>query len=171
MSKQQQRMMEEQQNHRLHEQMQGSMWREQKDMKAEYLSELTSTSLSQGTIDVLDNYISPDWILANIDSSEYNELRWLSRLVLRKVFAMHPGHESTIQGKHRAFAFNDEDDYLEALTEQEEVILETFIEGYIKRASRAKSGWQQDKMGETIAVSEVRNEKSNEDGFLSGLFS
>lgn len=141
------------------------------NLASRYLKTLSDTTLSQGTITVLDNLLTQDFVLGNVTDAEYNELKWLTRLTSRKVFAMHPRHDSALVGERRAFLLDDPDETLEPLTEQEKITIENFIRGVFMRASRARDGWQQEQMSKTYTVSEIRDEDDNDDKLMKGLFS
>lgn len=140
-------------------------------LKDQYLEKLTDTTLSQGTITVLDNLLTQDYVLANISDAELDEIKWLSRLTARKVFAMHPAPESVLQGERRAFLLDDPDNKLEPLMQMERIQIQNFIRGIFLRASRARDGWQQEQMSKTYTVSEVRDQNDGDDKLLRGLFS
>lgn len=140
-------------------------------LASQYLQTLSDTTLSQGTITVLDNLLTQDFVLGNLTDAEYNELKWLTRATTRAVYAMHPRHDSALTGERRAFLLDDPDETLEPLTDQERITIENFIRGVFMRASRARDGWQQEQMSKTYTVSEIRDEDDNEDSLMRGLFS
>lgn len=127
------------------------------EVKADYLRELTDSPLNEGTTDVLENMLSQDWVLANFKHEEVTEVKWLLRLLKRKVKAMHPPADSTVTGRFRAYVCDDKEEQLQPLTQHQELYLDQFFNGVFSRVSRAREGWQQDKMNESIARSEVNN--------------
>lgn len=134
----------------------------------EYLESLTNHDLDKNTIDTLQNLLSKDFVLGNLQEAEKDELKWLFRSVKRRVVAMHPPEESYVQGDYRKFLHDDEGDGFKALSDAEKEGIWHIIVGVHARVTRSVEGWQQEEFGKVYAVSERRD--GDDDGGLGGLF-
>lgn len=140
--------------------------------KTEYLRKLTDSALDAETVQVLDNLLSQDFVLANYKDAEVTETRWMMvETTMLRVEAMHPPQGSGMTGARRAFMMDDEAQSLNPLTDHEKQVIRSFLRGFFARVTRARTGWQQEQMSKTISVSEVRREDDDgSGGRLSGLF-
>lgn len=136
------------------------------DVDAEYIDKLTQTELNDATVSMLANMLSRDWVLANMSDAEVNETRWLSRVMLLRVESLHPGPDSVWTGEFRKFCADNEQQALEPLTSAQRTEIFELIQGVIARATRSRDGWQQDKLNESISVSERRDNSEPDDGGL-----
>lgn len=136
------------------------------DDDPDYIDSITESELTQGTISLLTNLASKDFVLANLDEAEVHEHRWLTRIVRMEVESLHPHEDSMWQGRFRQLAAGEADQALTALSESEKTIIQQYIQGVIARASRSKDGFQQEKMNESINVSERRDRSEDDGGFL-----
>jgi len=57
---------------------------------------------------------------------------------------MHPSQDSVIEGKFRAYVYDDPGNTLTSLTQQEKLIVDQFFEGIHKRVTRARGMKQQE---------------------------
>lgn len=144
-----------------------SQFNDDGSMKREYIRELTSTELDTGTINMLSNMMTKDFVLGNYTEAESNEHRWLTRVIKLQVESLHPHDDSMWVGRFRQLAAGRSDQNLDPLSEREMAVIRQFIRGVLSRASRSREGWQQEKMNESIAVSERREPDADEGGFLS----
>lgn len=134
-------------------------------MDKSYIREMTGHELEQGTIDLLSNLLDRDFMLGNLTDAEVHEYRWLAaRLTRLEIEALHPNEDSIFTGELRAVAFDDGDDALPALSEQDLAIIEQFVHAVIARATRGKDGWQQEMFNKTITASERRDVSNDDDG-------
>jgi len=136
------------------------------DDDPDYINNLTESELTQGTISLLTNLAAKDFVLANLDDAEVHEHRWLTRIVRMEVESLHPHEDSMWQGRFRQVAAGEPDQALAALSEGEKTIIQQYIQGAIARVTRSKDGFQQEKMNESINVSERRDRSDDEGGFL-----
>ncbi|MFD2655309.1 hypothetical protein ACFSUP_04240 [Gracilibacillus thailandensis] len=134
------------------------------DLDAEYIDKLTNSQLEQGTVNILNNMLSKDWVLANMSDAEVNETRWFARLMSMRVEALHPEQGSVWTGEFRKFCADDPDDALKPLDSAQRTIIFELIHGVIARATRSRDGWQQDKMNESISVSQRLEGDGEDDG-------
>lgn len=137
---------------------------EAEPMDQTYINEMTDHELDQGTIDILSNLLDRDFMLGNLSDAEVHEYRWLARTMRLEIEALHPNEDSVFRGTVRAVAFDDQQDALPALSEQDLAIIEQFLMAVIARATRGKDGWQQEMFNKTITASERREVSPDEDG-------
>lgn len=133
-------------------------------MDRTYINEMTEHELDQGTVDILSNLLDRDFMLGNLSDAEVHEYRWLARVLRLEIEALHPNEESIWQGDLRAVAFDDRNDALPSLSEQDLSIIEQFLMAVIARATRGKDGWQQEMFNKTITASERREVGNDDDG-------
>lgn len=130
-----------------------------------YIDKVTNSQLQQGTVDVLANLLSKDFVLGNLSEAEVHEHRWLTREIVLEVEAEHPNADSMWQGRFRQVASGKERDALEPLDGPQKTTMQQFIQGVITRATRSRDGWQQEEVNKSYRVSE-RREPDKEDGGL-----
>jgi hypothetical protein len=143
-------------------QMNFSAAQQDDEIDAEYIDKMTGSQLSAGTVSILDNMLSTDWVLANFSEAEVNETRWLARTMMLRVEKLHPNSDSIWQGELRKYCSGDREQALPALDAKDRLVIFEFIQGTISRATRGRDGWQQDKFNESISVSE-RNDRGKDD--------
>lgn len=155
---------EEQTQRQLHQMNLNAGQAQGEPMDRTYIREMTDHELEQGTIDILSNLLDRDFMLGNLSEAEVHEYRWLARVLRLEIEALHPNEESVWQGHVRAVAFDDRDDGLPSLSEQDLSIIEQFLMAVIARATRGKDGWQQEMFNKTITASETRQIDDDDDG-------
>jgi len=133
-------------------------------MDRTYINEMTDHELDQGTVDILSNLLDRDFMLGNLSDAEVHEYRWLARVIRLEIEALHPSEGSVWQGTLRAVAFDDRQDALPSLSEQDLSIIEQFLMAVIARATRGKDGWQQEMFNKTISASETREVGDDDSG-------
>jgi hypothetical protein len=137
-------------------------------MNTAYIGKMTDHNLDDPTVDILANLLDQDFLLGNLQEAEVHEYRWLARVMMLEVEAIHPNDQSVFAGELRAVAFDDNDDALSPLSPREKAVIEQFIMGVISRATRGRDGWQQEMFNKTITASETRQVGDDDDGgFLS----
>jgi len=132
-------------------------------MDRTYIREMTDHELDQGTVDILSNLLDRDFMLGNLSDAEVHEYRWLARVLRLEIEALHPNENSIFEDNVRMVAFDDRNDKLPSLSEQDLTIIEQFLMAVISRATRGKDGWQQEMFNKTIQASETR-EVGDDDG-------
>lgn len=137
----------------------------------EYLREMVKSQLDPGTVQVLDNLISPDFVLSNMREADLTEFKYLLEVKVQRVFERHPPMGG-IAGKERAYYYDDPKDNLSPLRSQDRDVIRSYKDGIWQRARRSKGGWQQDKFGETTSRVETVDNGGEESsgGRLRGLF-
>lgn len=130
--------------------------------RAELIDKLMESDLDSGTIEVLDNFISPDFILSYFEGKDLTQFQWQLETRMLQVFAMHPP-QGGVGGKARAYYYDDPKDALVPLRPQDRAMLRSFKDGILSRVRRSKGGYQQDKIGETTSRVETINRQEEED--------
>lgn len=136
------------------------------EMDEAYIDKMTGSRLEQGTINLLSNLLSEDFVLGNFSQAEVHEFRWLARVIRLEVEALHPHEESVWTGEFRKVAFDQPMQALKPLDDAELAIIEQYIMGVISRATRGKDGWQQEMFNKTITATERRDLDEDEGGLL-----
>jgi hypothetical protein len=157
-------MREEQRQQQLHQMNLDAARARQDGMDRTYINEMTDHELDQGTVDILSNLLDRDFMLGNLSDAEVHEYRWLARVLRLEIEALHPHEASVYRDATRAVAFDDRDDALPSLSEQDLSIIEQFLMAVIARATRGKDGWQQEMFNKTIQASETREVGDDDDG-------
>jgi len=135
-----------------------------RDARAELIDKLMESDLSLGTIEALDNLLSPDFILSKMSSADITQFQWQLETRVLQLFAMHPPQDG-VSGKARAYYYDDPNDALEPLRPQDRAAIRTFKDGILQRARRSHQGFQQDKIGETTSrVETVSREEDDGNG-------
>lgn len=146
---------------------QGQLSQGFEDTSVEYLREMVETNLDPGTVRVLDNYLSPDFVLGNDREEDYHEFKWLLEIKIQRVFERHPP-EGGVGGIERSYYYDDHSDALSALSGDEREVIRTYKDGILKRARRSVDGMQQEEIGKT--TSRVETVDTNDDDGSRGLF-
>lgn len=131
--------------------------------RREYLEAVIEDELDAGTVGMLRNMTSPDFILSNFDGAEIHEIKKLRQITLRKVFAAHPSDDAIMQGELREQVY-DGGTKLQALTPNQKALIEQYVRGAYARLARSKDGFQQEQLGKTISASETRTPNNDSSG-------
>ena len=131
-----------------------------------YIDKVTNSQLQQGTVTILSNLLSKDFVLGNLSEAEVHEHRWLTRQLVLEVEAAHPRQNSMWRGRFRQVASGRERDALEPLDDPQKTTMQQFIQGVIARATRSRDGWQQEEVNKSYRVSERREPDKDDGGFL-----
>jgi len=139
--------------------------------KARYLEKLTKTGMTDAGISMLDNMVDRSFVLGNLTDAEVHEIKWRMHTMYLKIQAQFPPRRSDIQGPKRAFLYNDPDENLYALSDQQRHIIAQMIIGIHVYVSRSRDGFQQEMMIKSINVSEVMDPDEEGDQSALGFFS
>jgi len=142
---------------------------QQGQLKREYIDKLTEDRLDEDTTELLQNMLTPDFILSNVGEAEGTELKWLARYHAKRIVDLHPPSESPVTGEYRKVCYDDQADGLSPLSELQESRLEQGVMDLYWRARRSIDGWQQEEMSKQYDVSEVRD--GDDDSGVMGWFS
>jgi hypothetical protein len=135
-------------------------------MDTGYIDKVTNSQLQQGTVDILSNLLSKDFVLGNLSEAEVHEHRWLTRQLVLEVEAAHPRTNSMWRGRFRQVASGIERDALKPLDDAQKTVMQQFIQGVITRATRSREGWQQEEVNKSYRVSERREPDKDDGGFM-----
>ncbi|WP_435551965.1 hypothetical protein [Natrinema sp. CGMCC1.2065] len=155
---------EEQRRQQMHMQNLGSAGAQDSPVDPDYVDRITTSEMDQGTVRILKNMLSRDWVLANFDDAEVHEIRWLARVMMKQLEALHPPEDSIWTGELRKYAADDDRQALEPLDSAQRLVVFETIQGIISRATRSKDGWQQENFNKTINQSETIDRSSDDDG-------
>jgi len=134
----------------------------ERDVNPDYVDQMLDSQLDRGTVDMLENLLSSDWVLSKMSDAEVHEMRWLARTMSDEVDSMHPPEDSIWSGKIRAYAAGDAAQGLTPLNNAERLTIFEFIQGFIARVARSKDGFQQENFKKQIRKSE-REDKTEQD--------
>jgi hypothetical protein len=159
---------EEQFERQMHGQNVGQAAAERDEQMSQYLDQLSASELSEGSKRLLKNLVGKDFVFANYSSDDIERLRFELQVMKMQYRDMHPGKECLVTGEDRAWINDDPTDTLEPLTPEETAVVDSFIEGIFSRMTRGEAGFQQEKINETVSVSEVRKDEKDNSG--GGIF-
>lgn len=127
--------------------------------------------LQEVTISKIENLLGQDVLLANLTKAQENDLRYKLEVIRYKVLGSHPPSESEIQGPIRAYLWDDEMEDLNALTQQERLIIDDLFETIKARVTRGREGFERKQQNTSIALSESGGEETKDSGgMFTGLF-
>lgn len=129
----------------------------------EFIRELMKSDLDNGTIRVLDNYLSPDFILSKMEGADLTRFMWHLEISVLQLMAMHPP-QGGVGGKARAYYYDDPNDALEPLRPDHRARIREFKDGILARVKRSHGGFQQNKFSETTSRVETVSRDEEEDG-------
>lgn len=161
-------LMERQARQQLHQSNFGRMESGQNVPNKEYLNKLTENQLDNGTIELMQNLFSHDFMLSNLTPAEVIEQKWLVRVVARKIKRMHPDSDAFAAGETRKVVFDDARAGLKPLSPHQESLLDQAVLQFLTRPPRSREGWQQDEVSKQLTVSKVEGEEDTTN--TSGLF-
>lgn len=114
------------------------------EIYTDLLDEITTSDLHPDSRNLLQNLISKDFIFANLTDAEVESFKKELALKRKKFYTMHPSQESIIEGKFRAYVYDDKGNRLTSLAQQEKLIVDQFFEGIWMRVTRARGMRQQE---------------------------
>ena len=133
-----------------------------------YIDKITDHSLEDATIAELKAWTDEDFMHGNLEEAEVHEFRWLARVSKNEVVAAHPDEDSVFTGTLRAATFDNRAIAHTPLTAREEAQIHQFTQAVTARATRGRSGWQQEEYNKTITASETREVGDDDDGGFLG---
>ena len=160
----QEEMREQEREEQLHQMNLNAAQANGEPMDPTYIEHMLNDELHQGTIDLMSNLLDRNFVLANFSDAEVHEFRWLTRVTRKEIESLHPHEDAIWQGNLRAVAYDDPNEVLPSLSEQDLAIIDQFVRGVISKATRGKDGWQQEMFNKTITASEKRDVGGDDDG-------
>lgn len=133
------------------------------------MEDLTDTDISEGSKEILRNLITKDLVLAYLNDAEVNEVKWHIRIIKELYFSIHPDQNCLVVGEDRAYINDDTTDRITPLTEQEQIVVESFFMSVITRVTRARGMKQQEMMNTQIAEHRDNRESGESNGILSRI--
>jgi galactose-1-phosphate uridylyltransferase len=130
--------------------------------KAEYLETLVEHEIDTGTIQTIDNLLSRDFVLGNLQRKDFEEMKWLARDEVERVLLEYPAAESAMTGWRRGAAFDDRADQKQPLTAETRSMITTTTMSFISRLSRSINAEQLEHFERT--TSRVETVKSDDEG-------
>jgi hypothetical protein len=136
----------------------------------EFIDQLLQSDVKhEGMKDSIDDLLAGDYALANMTSADREYFRLLAENISIYARERMPQEESWVQGSLGAALLDDPDFKKTAVDESERIRFETALMDHFARSSRGVSGWQQDKLTETIQTNRVEDNRNGEDD-TGGLF-
>lgn len=160
----QEEMMERQAEQQLHQSNFGTMEQGDNSPDKEYLKEITEEQVDENTLELMSNMFSHDFVLSNLQDAEVTEIKWLARVVARKIKRMHPDSDAFAAGESRKVVFDDEQAGLKPLSPYQESLIDQAVLTFLTRPPRSRGGWQQDEVAKSLKVSKVEDKKEESSG-------
>jgi len=109
------------------------------------LLELAVDSDLDAPTEALENLTAKDFPLSNYDElADSWEVKGVQEILSVLDEARHPHPESVLQGAVREYAFDDENESLQARSPEEAIVNESFLLGTYSRFTRGEEGFQQE---------------------------
>lgn len=134
--------------------------------RREYLEAVVDDDLDEGTVNMLLNMTSRDFILSKLKDAELNEIKKLREITLKKVFAAHPSEQRIMKGEIREQVYDDGNAVM-PLSQKTKIQIDQYVRGAFARVARSRDGFQQEQFGKTISASERRTADDEDGGLLS----
>jgi hypothetical protein len=134
--------------------------------RKEYLESVVEDELDEATVGMLRNMTSRDFILSNLNDAEITEIKKLRRITYKKIIAAHPHPDQIMQGDLREQVYEN-GQALEALTQNQKVLIDQYLRGAFARLARSRDGFQQEQFGKTVSKSELDSGEEDSGGALS----
>lgn len=139
------------------------------EIHSDFLRELTESNLREPSRNLLKNYLSKSFILANLRQAEVDEFKWQLRVRYEAFIRLHPSRDSFMTGCVRAYVYNDASERLEPLTQQQKLTVKGFFDGIWMNVTRSKGFAQQEILQTSITQSIVdKGEGETQPGGLRG---
>lgn len=141
-------------------------------IRQDLLEQLTKTDLNKPSKKLLENLITPDWVLANLSEDYLWELKWRLEVTKEKYKALHPGKECVVTGEFRQYVYDDKrpEMKLKPLSQQQELAVDNFFDAVWLRLTRAKDFKQQEIMRTEIRSVQTQNDRGESGGGLLDRF-
>lgn len=131
------------------------------------LLEVTVDSELEGASDALANLNAKDFPLANYDElADAFEFKGIQEILSVLDEARHPHPDSVLQGAVREWAFDDQNESLEARSPEETIMNESYLLGTYSRATRGEEGFQQETSAKQTRESITVDEDTSSGGGL-----
>jgi hypothetical protein len=168
MSAEQEAIMERQRDDSLHQQMQADM-RQDGQVSQAWLREITQHQLDEGTETLMQNLLTQDMLLGNLQSAEVTELKWLIRELSEEIKRMHPDTNCAVLGEARKAYLDDGQEALTPLSNAQEQWIDQAVLVIVSNITRSKDGFQQEQFSKQVSV--TKSDDDDNGSRLGGFFS
>jgi len=127
--------------------------------------------LQENTIQHIQAMVNKQWVLGNLTDAEAHDRVYKLEVMKLKILGAHPPAESLVQGKVRAFLYDDKYEQMEALTPRERNSIDQIITTLQTMVTRSRGGFERKQINTSIAVSETGEEQQDDSDGWGGLFS
>lgn len=144
----------------------------EEEIRQDLIEKLTETQLNKPSKKLLENLITPDWVLANLTEEYLWEVKWRLEVTKLNYKVLHPGTECVVTGEFRQYVYDDPrpEMKLEPLSQQEELAVDNYFDAVWLRVTRAKDFKQQEIMRTEIRSVETQNDADTGSGGLMERF-
>lgn len=143
---------------------------EDHSVERDVLEYLAETDLSDQDKELLKDYVTRDFVLANVDGAEYNELKWELRVLKETMRLFWPPQDCLVTGEDRAAINDDPSDEATPMSQQDRLRLEAFFRNIRLRLTRSRNMKQQEMLRTSIAQTHVQRGNQDNNSGLTGKF-
>jgi hypothetical protein len=168
MSAEQEEIMDRQRDNALHQNMENRA-RDDGQVSQAWLREITDHQLDGATEKLMQNLLTQDMLLGNLQDAEATEIKWLMRELSEEVKRMHPDSNCSVVGAARSAYLDEHKEGLKPLSNIQEQLIDQAVLVILTDITRSKDGFQQEQFSKV--VTETRNEDADSGSRLGGFFS
>jgi|TARA_R100000329_G_C7544944_1_gene192460 hypothetical protein len=140
------------------------------DRNNDHFDKLITSNIPEASARQLGILLAGDLALSNLQYAKVVETEWMTRIYGLIFEAIHPRQESCIQGDFRAFLMDSEEDCIEALDASSKLVINEILTLIQSRINRSLDGWQQEKITQTLVVSETKSTQDDREAPRRRLF-
>lgn len=141
---------------------------EDTSFERDVLEFLAKTDVSDQGRAVFKDYLSRDFVFANLDYADYNEMKWELRVLKEALRLLFPPQECLVVGDDRAAINDDPSDQAVPMTQEDRARMESLFRIARLRLTRSKDMKQQEVLRTSIAQTEVRRGERESNGGIRG---
>lgn len=134
--------------------------------KYEYLDKILETDISPASVRMLRNMTSKSFILSYMNDAQIHEIKALRKITLKKILAAHPDQKAIMKGELRTQVYNGNAADLRPLTQEQIVLIRSYIRASIADVYRAHEGFQQEEIGKVRTESSKKSLDEESGGML-----
>lgn len=128
--------------------------------------------LQPATIKKIQALLNKQWILSNLTEAETHDRMYKLEAMKLKILDQHPPEDTVIAGPLRAALYDDPEEDLRPLTQQERITIDQLITTMKNMVARSRGGFERKQINTSIARSETESsDVSEESGMFDGLLS
>jgi hypothetical protein len=147
----------------------GSTTHERNELRRDDIKEIVDSDvLDEATVELAQTLLVRDIPLGNLEDADWIEFKHLLENRFLEIKAEHPPQGSALQGKRRKVLLGDKRRNEKALTGAQLSELKRIKSVVLNRATRARDGWQQEKINERreTRITEEREQDNDDSGGL-----